>query len=129
MENVILIIHLLLALSIIALVLLQRSEGGGLGIGGGGGGVGGMATPQTTANIMTRATAILAGCFFLTSLTLAILAGGHSQNGSILDVVEEVPAPAPAIEGAAPNEDITNGAATGEDSSGTEEVPSVPVSE
>ena len=126
MENVILIIHLLLALSIIALVLLQRSEGGGLGIGGGGGGVGGMATPQTTANIMTRATAILAGCFFLSSLTLAILAGGHSQSGSILDAVQEVPAP--AMEGAATDGETTSGASE-QDASGAEDAPSVPVSE
>ena len=38
MQNVVLIIHLLLAVSLIGLVLLQRSEGGGLGIGSGGGG-------------------------------------------------------------------------------------------
>ena len=37
MENVVLVIHLLLALALIGTVLLQRSEGGGLGIGGGGG--------------------------------------------------------------------------------------------
>ena len=36
MENVVLVVHLLLALSLIGVVLLQRSEGGGLGIGGGG---------------------------------------------------------------------------------------------
>ena len=36
MENVVLIIHLLLALGLIAVVLMQRSEGGGLGMGGGG---------------------------------------------------------------------------------------------
>ena len=38
MQNVVLIIHLLLAISLIGLVLLQRSEGGGLGMGGGGAG-------------------------------------------------------------------------------------------
>ena len=38
MENVVLIIHLILAVGLIAVVLLQRSEGGGLGMGGGGGG-------------------------------------------------------------------------------------------
>ena len=40
MQNVVLIIHLLLAISLIGLVLLQRSEGGGLGMGGGGAGGG-----------------------------------------------------------------------------------------
>ena len=38
MENVVLIIHLILAFGLIVVVLLQRSEGGGLGMGGGGGG-------------------------------------------------------------------------------------------
>ncbi|RZV99780.1 MAG: preprotein translocase subunit SecG, partial [Rhodobacteraceae bacterium] len=37
MENVVLVIHLILALGLIGVVLLQRSEGGGLGLGGGGG--------------------------------------------------------------------------------------------
>ena len=47
MENVVLVIHLILALGLIGIVLLQRSEGGGLGIGGGGGGVSGR--PASTA--------------------------------------------------------------------------------
>ncbi len=92
MENVILVIHLLLALSIIGLVLLQRSEGGGLGIGGGGGGMGSFASAGQTANVLTRATAICAGLFFITSLILAILAGTHHRDSSILDDLD-----APAI--------------------------------
>lgn len=62
MEHVFLVIHLMLALAIVGLVLLQRSEGGGLGIGGGGG-MGGLATPQATANALTKATAFCAACF------------------------------------------------------------------
>ena len=91
MESVVLVIHLIVAVSIIILVLLQRSEGGGLGIGGssgGGGGMGGFATARTTADFLTRATGLLAGVFMVTSLTLAVLAGGHStkKSISILDV-------------------------------------------
>lgn len=91
MESVVLVIHLIIAVSIIILVLLQRSEGGGLGIGGssgGGGGMGGFATARTTADFLTRATGILAGLFMVTSLTLAVLAGNHStkKETSILDV-------------------------------------------
>ncbi|MEL6425575.1 MAG: preprotein translocase subunit SecG, partial [Pseudomonadota bacterium] len=41
MENVLLIVHLILALALIGVVLMQRSEGGALGIGGGGVGGGG----------------------------------------------------------------------------------------
>lgn len=91
MENVVLVIHLFLALGIIGLVLLQRSEGGGLGIGGGGGGLGGLATPKATANLLTRLTAVFAAAFFCTSLTLGILAGVHSTSRtSLVDEVENV---------------------------------------
>ena len=91
MEEVILVIHLILALSIIGLVLLQRSEGGGLGIGGGG--AGGLSTPHGAKNALTKMTAICAAGFFCTSLILGILAGTHSSSGSILDTLEQTPAP------------------------------------
>lgn len=96
MENVILVIHLLLAVSLIGLILLQRSEGGGLGIGGGGG-MGSLATAGQTANALTRATAICAACFFTTSIVLAILAGTHHKQGSVLDSLD-APAPAAATQ-------------------------------
>ena len=86
MTNILLIIHLLLALSLIGVVLLQRSEGGGLGIGGasgGGGGMGGFLTGRGTANLLTRTTAILAAAFMVTSLALTILAGGGGESGSL----------------------------------------------
>jgi preprotein translocase subunit SecG len=91
MEHVILVIHLILALSLIGLILLQRSEGGGLGIGGGGGGMGSFASAGSTANALTRATAICATCFFATSLILAVLAGTHHKTGSMLDSLDKTP--------------------------------------
>ena len=60
MQTVIIVIHLMIVLAMIGLVLLQRSEGGGLGMGGGGG----FMTTRGTTNVLTRATAILAGVFF-----------------------------------------------------------------
>ena len=95
MQPLILTIHILIALALIGAVLLQRSEGGGLGIGGGGGSGGGFMTARGTANMMTRVTAILAACFFATSLILAILAGSQRDSVSIVDeVISETPAPA-----------------------------------
>ena len=73
MQHVVIVIHLMLVLGLIGVVLLQRSEGGGLGIGGGGGG--GFMSSRGTSNLLTRTTAILAACFFATSLVLSILAG------------------------------------------------------
>lgn len=84
MQEVILVIHLLLALGIIGLVLIQRSEGGGLGIGSSNGGVGNLATAQGAANVLTRMTAIFATCFFITSLTLAYMAGHNNDISRVL---------------------------------------------
>ena len=103
METLVLTIHILIALALIGVVLLQRSEGGGLGIGGGGGGGGaggGFMTARGTANLLTRVTAILAACFFATSLILAIMAGASRESASIIDeVISETPAPSsgPAV--------------------------------
>jgi preprotein translocase subunit SecG len=94
MSNVVLVIHLLLALSLIGVVLLQRSEGGGLGIGGGGGGGGmsGFLSGSSTKNLLTRTTAILAACFMVTSLLLTWIEGRSTERQSILDAPVTAPA-------------------------------------
>jgi len=100
MINVILAIHLMLALGLIGVVLLQRSEGGGLGIGGGGGGGGGMGgflTGRGTANLLTRTTAVLAACFMVTSIVLSILAGQGREPRSIADDIPATSAPAESV--------------------------------
>jgi preprotein translocase subunit SecG len=80
MQHVVIVIHLMLVLALIGSVLLQRSEGGGLGIGS----TGGFMTSRGTANVLTRATAILAGGFFVTSLILSILASYDRKPTSII---------------------------------------------
>jgi len=80
MQHVVIVIHLMLVIALIGVVLLQKSEGGGLGIGS----TAGFMTSRGTANVLTRATAILAGLFFVTSLLLSILAGLNRKPSSIL---------------------------------------------
>ena len=93
METLVLTIHILIALGLVITVLLQRSEGGGLGIGGGGGAGGGFMTARGTANLLTRATTILAVGFFSTTIILAIMAGAGKAPVSIVDdVIKEAPA-------------------------------------
>src|ERR1700688_2936049 len=92
MQHVIIVIHLMLVLALIGVVLLQRSEGGGGGLGIGGGGGGGFMSSRGTANVLTRATAILAGLFFVTSLMLSILAGLNRAPTSILQGGQNAPA-------------------------------------
>jgi preprotein translocase subunit SecG len=82
MENVVLIIHLLLALGLIAVVLLQRSEGGGLGMGGGGGGA---ISGRAAATALGKVTWLLAIAFICTSITLTIMAAQKSAGSSVTD--------------------------------------------
>ena len=84
MENVVLIVHLILALALIGVVLLQRSEGGGLGMGSSGGG-GGMVSARGAATALGKVTWMLAIAFICTSLTLTIFAAQNSASGSVLD--------------------------------------------
>jgi preprotein translocase subunit SecG len=92
MENVILIVHLILALCLIGVVLLQRSEGGGLGMGGGGGG---LVSSRSAATALGKLTWGFAIAFIATSITLTIIAAQNSADTSVLDRLG-VPAPAPS---------------------------------
>ena len=97
MENVVLTIHLILALCLIGVVLLQRSEGGGLGMGGGGGTVTGRA--PTTA--LGKLTWVFAIAFIATSITLTVLAARNASSTSVIDQIggdapaSTAPLPAP----------------------------------
>ena len=100
MTTIFLVIHVIIAVSLVCVVLLQKSEGGGLGMGGGGGGggggMGGLLTGRGTANLLTRTTAALAAAFMLTSVTLAVMAGNRGSTRSIVDELpaqQELPAP------------------------------------
>lgn len=89
MENVILTIHLILALSLVGVVLLQRSEGGGLGMGGGGGG--GVMSGRSAANALTKVTWFLAIAFIITSISLTVVAAQKSAGSSVFDRLGNVP--------------------------------------
>jgi preprotein translocase subunit SecG len=79
--TVVIVIHLMIVLAMIGVVLLQKSEGGGLGIGS----TGGFMTNRGSANVLTRATAYLAGAFFATSLALSVIAGMGRAPTSIIN--------------------------------------------
>ncbi len=104
MQTVLIVIHLLVVIALIATVLLQRSEGGALGMGGGSGG---FFTGRGQANALTRATAILATLFFITSLSLTILASYTRTQKSIFE------------SGAAPAAPVSTAPASAPDANGT----------
>lgn len=123
MELVILVIHIILAVAIIGVILLQPPESSSLGGLGSSNPMAGVAG-RGQGNILTRATAILAGLFIITSLVLAIIAGHKPQHASILDqaVVNE------AVEGATQDEAKKEEAKDAASETTPAVPPSVPVS-
>ena len=81
MENVLLIIHLIIALILIGAVLLQRSEGGGLGVGGDNN----FMANRSATTALNKLTWIIAILFLITSLSLTIIAANKASKKSILD--------------------------------------------
>ncbi|PWE32040.1 preprotein translocase subunit SecG [Maritimibacter sp. 55A14] len=106
MENVILTIHLILALCLIGVVLMQRSEGGMGAMGGGGGGA---MTGRAAATALGKATWALAIAFLGTSIALTIIAAANSRGDSVIErlgtdapATQEAPAPTPLGENLLP---------------------------
>lgn len=102
MGSVLLVIHLISAIFLVALILMQRSSGGALNGLGGGSGANSFLTARGTGNLLTRATAVLATIFFMTSMALALYYRGvEHKSTSIIDaapVTQNVPvAPTPAV--------------------------------
>jgi preprotein translocase subunit SecG len=77
LRGLILGVHVLLALMIIGLVLLQRGKGAEAGAGFGSGASGTVFGARGTSTLFSKLTAVFAGLFFVTSLTLAYL-GSHA---------------------------------------------------
>lgn len=88
----ILLLHILACLFLIGVVLLQQGKSQDLASAFGGGGSQTAFGPRGSANVLSRATAVLAGVFMVTSLAMSML---RPQDSSILDQVT-VPSPSPA---------------------------------
>jgi preprotein translocase subunit SecG len=87
--TIVIVLHVLVALAIIGLVLLQHGKGADMGSGFGGGASGSLFGATGSANFLSRATAVLATLFFVTSLALAYLATNKPRSsGGVLDTVK-----------------------------------------
>jgi preprotein translocase subunit SecG len=116
--TLIIVVHVLIALAIIGLVLLQHGKGADMGSGFGGGSSGSLFGATGSANFLSRATAVLATIFFLSSLGLAYLAGSKpkADGSTVMDAVKQEQPAKPA--GQAPEP-----AATGVPGSKARDVP------
>ena len=90
METIILIFHVLTAICLVVLVLLQQGKGADMGAAFGGGSSGSLFGASGSANFLSRATALLAVIFFLTSMLLTYVSFNKSDSSSIMtNIVEE----------------------------------------
>ena len=90
--TLIIVVHVLIALSIIGLVLLQHGKGADMGSGFGGGASSSLFGATGSANFLSRATAVLATVFFLSSLGLAYLASERPREAAtVMDAVKPKP--------------------------------------
>jgi len=99
LTNVLIVLHVLIALAIIGLVLLQHGKGADMGSGFGGGASGSLFGATGSANFLSRATAVLAAIFFTLSLALAYVATRRpaEEGGGVIDVIrKQQPAEKPA---------------------------------
>jgi preprotein translocase subunit SecG len=87
MQNFILIIDIILAVLLIGAILLQKSEGGALGLG-----VSeqdSFISARSASSFLTKATAIIATLFIITSISLTIMSREQLTTSSVLETIEE----------------------------------------
>ena len=86
MENFVLVLNIILAILLVIIILLQKSEGGALGIGAS---QESFISSRSAGNLLTKATAIIATLFIITSISLTIIGQKEISTSSVLEKVEE----------------------------------------
>lgn len=87
MHTFVLAIHILLAVLMIVLILVQQGKGADAGASFGGGGAATVFGASGSGNFLTRLTAILTALFFVTSVSLAVMAKKQSTDAYSLKTV------------------------------------------
>jgi preprotein translocase subunit SecG len=85
METLVWVVHIIVAIAVIATVLLQHGKGADMGAAFGSGSSGSLFGATGSSNFLSRSTAVLATVFFLTSLTLAYFGLQQQKPTSVLD--------------------------------------------
>ena len=86
MENILLVLNIIIAIILVALVLIQKSEGGALGIGVS---QDSFISSRSAGSFLTKATAIIATLFIVTSISLTIMSKEEFSSSSVLERIEE----------------------------------------
>ena len=86
MENIILVLNIILALLLIGIILIQKSEGGALGLGVS---QDSFISSRSASSFLTKATAVIASLFIITSISLTIISKENFTSSSVLERIEE----------------------------------------
>ena len=86
MENIILVLNIILAVLLVAIILLQKSEGGALGLGAS---QDSFISSRSAGGFLTKATAVIATLFIITSISLTIMSKEEFSGSSVLEKIEE----------------------------------------
>ena len=86
MENIILALNIFLAILLVAIILLQKSEGGALGLGAS---QDSFISSRSASSVLTKATAIIATLFIITSISLTVISKDEFSSSSVLEKIEE----------------------------------------
>ena len=86
MENIILVLNIILAIILVVIILLQKSEGGALGLGVS---QDSFISSRSAGSFLTKATAIIATLFIITSISLTIISKEEYSSSSVLEKAEE----------------------------------------
>jgi preprotein translocase subunit SecG len=128
MQTILTVLHLFLALGLVGLVLIQHGKGADMGAAFGSGASATVFGARGSGNFLSRATAVIATLFFLTSMALAYFAAQVGEPEGLMEGVDEVPAAVEVIEGGTAVEVPPPAAATdeGSDVPAPEAVPAPP---
>jgi len=116
LSNILLVLHLLVAVTIVILVLLQQGKGADMGAAFGGGSSQSLFGARGSANFLSRMTSMLVAVFFVSSLTLAYLYTRQSETSSIARSSVVAPPPPDLLQPETPQDAADAG----------DDVPSVP---
>ena len=86
MENIILVLNIILAVLLVVIILLQKSEGGALGLGVS---QDSFVSSRSAGGFLTKATAVIATLFIITSISLTIMSKEEFSGSSVLEKIEE----------------------------------------
>ena len=111
MENIILIIHFIIAILIIGFVLIQQGKGAEAGASFGAGASQTVFGSSGSWNFFSKITAELATLFFVTSVTLAV----YAKNKVVVETIELPQAPESALEILESSSDLPQAIGTGEE--------------